>query len=56
MKKTFVNPEMNISLFEKESIVTTLSNGVEADNKLNSLGINTANVTTIDVDGISWVW
>ena len=46
MKKTFVNPEMNISLFEMENVLT-VSNNSDADAALAAAGVKAGNVTTI---------
>ena len=56
MKKTFVNPEMNISLFEMENILTVSGgeNMTAAEGALNTAGANSANITKIDFKDINF--
>ena len=48
MKKTFVNPEMNISLFDMENVVTDSTNVAEATAALTDKGISTTNITNVE--------
>ena len=48
MKKTFVNPEMNISLFNMENVVTDSTNVAEATTALTDKGISTTNITNVE--------
>ena len=53
MKKTFVNPEMNISLFEMENVVTdSLSTATNAENAETAL--KAADAT--DITKINWTF
>ena len=51
MKKTFVNPEMNISLFEMENVLT-LSNYSEASNSIATAEA----VTEVNASEIKWTF
>ena len=55
MKKTFVNPEINISLFEMENILT-VSGGENMTAAEGALGgsANAANITKIDFKDINF--
>ena len=49
MKKTFVNPEMNISLFNMENVVTDSTNVAMATEELTTKhGVTAENITSID--------
>ena len=50
MKKTFVNPEMNISLFDMENVLTESggNNMVDAKAALAEKGVAAADITAID--------
>ena len=53
MKKTFVNPEMNISLFEMESVVTdSLSTATNAENAKTAL----TDAGATDITEINWAF
>jgi hypothetical protein len=54
MKKTFVNPEMNISLFEMENVLTE-SNNNAANTALEGAGVAGGNITTINASDINWI-
>ena len=49
MKKTFINPEMNISLFNMENVVTDSTNvAVAAEELTTKHSVTAENITTID--------
>ena len=53
MKKTFVNPEMNISLFEMENVLTE-SNYSEAVDNNAAKGVT--DVTQVNASEITWTF
>ena len=55
MKKTFVNPEMNISLFAMENVVTdSLSTTTNVDTA--TAALEGSNITTLKASEINWAF
>ena len=54
MKKTFVNPEMNISLFDMENVVTASGEVAPTNEELAKTALGTAGATKIA--NIDWTF
>ena len=50
MKKTFVNPEMNISLFDMENVLTVSTNEAAVAAKMNATAGDTTTVSLSELD------
>jgi hypothetical protein len=50
MKKTFVNPEMNISLFDMENVLTVSTNEAAVTADMNATAGNTTKVSLSELE------